>query len=74
MVQASGGALSSTQQKLLEFLTALSITESLSQMVEEEIHQLRKMYADMEKLFEKIGKMLKNLETHWGSIFLMEKY
>ncbi|UXR37906.1 hypothetical protein MUA41_00130 [Staphylococcus simulans] len=53
MVQASGGALSSTQQKLLEFLTALSITESLSQMVEEEIHQLRKMYADMEKLFEK---------------------
>ena len=53
MVQASGGALSSSQQKLLEFLTALSITESLSQMVEEEIQQLRKMYAEMEKLFEK---------------------
>ncbi|PHK50098.1 hypothetical protein [Staphylococcus edaphicus] len=53
MVQASGGALSSSQQKLLEFLTALSIAESLSQMVEEEMQQLRKMYADMEKLFEK---------------------
>ncbi|MHD0396294.1 hypothetical protein ACY2DA_00200 [Staphylococcus simulans] len=53
MVQASGGALSSSQQKLLESLTALSIAESLSQMVEEEVQQLQNMYADMEKLFEK---------------------
>ena len=47
MVQASGGALSSSQQKILEFLTAFSIAVSLSQMVEEEIQQLRKLYADM---------------------------
>ena len=53
MVQASGGALSSSQQKILEFLTALSIAVSLSQMVEEEIQQLRKLYADMKKLFKK---------------------
>lgn len=53
MVQASGGALSSSQQKLLEFLTTLSLAESLSQMVAEEMQKLRKMYADMEKLFEK---------------------
>ncbi|PTH59906.1 hypothetical protein BU599_07755 [Staphylococcus arlettae] len=53
MVQANGGALSSSQQKLLEHLTALSIAESLSQMVEEETQQLRKMYDNMEKLFEK---------------------
>ncbi|MCG2466531.1 hypothetical protein K4P56_05985 [Staphylococcus epidermidis] len=52
MVQASGGALSSSQQKILEFLTALSIAVSLSQMVEEEIQQLRKLYADMKKLFK----------------------
>ena len=53
MVQASVGALSSSQQKILEFLTALSIAVSLSQMVEEEIQQLRKLYADMKKLFKK---------------------
>ncbi|MGW7807966.1 hypothetical protein ACWESC_10710 [Staphylococcus xylosus] len=53
MVQASGGALSSSQQKLLEFLTTLSLAESLSQMVAEEMQKLRKMYVDMEKLFEK---------------------
>lgn len=52
MVQASGGALSSSQQKILEFLTALSIAVSLSQMVEEEIQQLRKLYTDMKKLFK----------------------
>ncbi|MCD8820522.1 hypothetical protein BUZ15_08715 [Staphylococcus gallinarum] len=53
MIQASGGALSSSQQKVLEFLTVLSVVESLSQMVEEEMQQLRKMYADMKKRFEK---------------------
>ena len=31
----------------------LSVVESLSQMVEEEMQQLRKMYADMKKRFEK---------------------
>ena len=56
MVQASGGALSSSQQKILEFLTAFSIAVSLSQMVEEEIQQLRKLYADMKKLFKKLGR------------------
>ncbi len=73
MVQASGGALSSSQQKILEFLTALSIAVSLSQMVEEEIQQLRKLYADMKKLFKKIGKMPRSLEMRWENIFPMEK-
>ena len=73
MVQASGGALSSSQQKILEFLTALSIAVSLSQMVEEEIQQLRKLYADMKKLFKKIGKMPRSLEARWENIFPMEK-
>ncbi|MGW8040037.1 hypothetical protein ACWEX2_07385 [Staphylococcus xylosus] len=74
MGQVSGGALSSSQQKLLEFLTALSLAEILSQMIEKEMQQLRKMYADREKLFEKnwedvqesgreIGKHLSNGEV-----------
>ena len=38
----SGGALSSSQQKLLECLTALSIAEGLNQLVEEEFQRLKK--------------------------------
>ena len=62
LLQASGGALSSSQQKLLECLTALSIAEGLNQLVEEEFQRLKKMYHEMDKKFEKTGKKLKNLE------------
>lgn len=53
LLQASGGALSSSQQKLLECLTALSIAEGLNQLVEEEFQRLKKMYHEMDKKFEK---------------------
>ena len=72
MVQASGGALSSSQQKILEFLTAFSIAVSLSQMVEEEIQQLRKLYADMKKLFKnwedaRVWKCVGKTSFRWRS-------
>lgn len=53
LLQASGGALSSSQQKLLKYLTALSIAEGLNQLVEEEFRRLKKMYNEMDKKFEK---------------------
>ena len=53
LLQASGGALSSSQQKLLACLTALSIAEGLNQLVEEEFQRLKKMYHEMDKKFEK---------------------
>lgn len=74
MMQASGGALSSSQQKLLEYLTAFAIAENLSQLVTEEIQQLEKMYNETEKLFKKnwedaqesasaFGNQLSNVEV-----------
>lgn len=53
LLQASGGALSSSQQKLLKYLTALSMAEGLNQLVEEEFRRLKKMYNEMDKKFEK---------------------
>lgn len=53
MLQMGGGALSSSQQKLLESVTALSIAESMNKLIEEETQQLEKMYRKMEEKFEK---------------------
>ncbi|GKS39864.1 membrane protein [Staphylococcus argenteus] len=63
MMTANGGWLSSSQQKVLESLTALTIAQSFSQLIDDEINQIKKMYNEKEKKFEKIGKTRKKLET-----------
>lgn len=50
-IQMTGGALSSSQQQLLETLTALTIAEGLSQLVDEESQHLKKMYHAMSHKF-----------------------
>ncbi|WP_437273864.1 hypothetical protein [Staphylococcus aureus] len=55
-LQANGGALSSSQQKLLESVSALIITEGLSQLVKEESSQLEKMYDNMKDKFQENWK------------------
>ncbi|HCU8862045.1 hypothetical protein I6E02_11610 [Staphylococcus aureus] len=53
MMTTNGGWLSSSQQKVLESLTALTIAKSFNQLIEEEINQIKKMYNEKEKKFEK---------------------
>lgn len=53
MMTTNGGWLSSSQQKVLESLTALTIAQSFNQLIEEEINQIKKMYNEKEKKFEK---------------------
>ncbi|HDY9592073.1 TPA: hypothetical protein RRN28_000798 [Staphylococcus argenteus] len=53
MMTANGGWLSSSQQKVLESLTALTIAQSFSQLIDDEINQIKKMYNEKEKKFEK---------------------
>lgn len=50
-IQTNGGALSSSQQQLLESLTALTIAQGLSQLVDEESQHLKKMYQSMAHKF-----------------------
>lgn len=47
----TGGPLSSSQQQLLEALTALTIAEGLIQLVDEESQHLKKMYRVMAHKF-----------------------
>ncbi|HAR7072409.1 TPA: hypothetical protein I2T40_01845 [Staphylococcus aureus] len=53
MMTTNGGWLSSSQQKVLESLTALTIAQSFNQLIEDEINQIKKMYNEKEKKFEK---------------------
>ena len=53
MMTANGGWLSSSQQKVLESLTALTIAQSFNQLIEDEINQIKKMYNEKKKKFEK---------------------
>lgn len=62
MMTANGGGLSSSQQKVLDSLTALTIAQSFSQLIDDEINQIKKMYNEKKKKFGKIGKTLKKLE------------
>ena len=50
-IQTTGGSLSSSQQQLLEALTALTIAEGLNQLVNEESQHLKKMYHAMAHKF-----------------------
>lgn len=50
-IQTTGGSLSSSQQQLLEALTALTIAEGLNQLVNEESQHLKKMYHEMAHKF-----------------------
>ncbi|UXU57328.1 hypothetical protein MUA95_00450 [Staphylococcus agnetis] len=47
-----GGALSSSQQKLLEYVTALVIVKGLSQQLTSDIEQLNKMYEEIKDTFK----------------------
>ncbi|WP_275114432.1 hypothetical protein [Staphylococcus argenteus] len=53
MMTTNGGWLSSSQQKVLESLTALTIAQSFNQLIEDEIKQIKKMYNEKKKKFEK---------------------
>ncbi len=63
MMTTNGGWLSSSQQKALESLSALTIAQSFSQLIDDEINQIKKMYNEKEKKFEKNWKTRKKLET-----------
>lgn len=73
-IQTTGGSLSSSQQQLLEALTALTIAEGLNQLVNEESQHLKKMYHAMahkfgdnwkkaQKVGNEIGKKLTSAEV-----------
>lgn len=53
MMTTNGGWLSYSQQKVLESLTALTIAQSFNQLIEDEINQIKKMYNEKKKKFEK---------------------
>lgn len=53
MMTANGGGLSSSQQKVLDSLTALTIAQSFSQLIDDEINQIKKMYNEKKKKFGK---------------------
>ncbi|MDG0778515.1 hypothetical protein MRS73_11465 [Staphylococcus aureus] len=53
MMTTNGGWLSSSQQKALESLSALTIAQSFSQLIDDEINQIKKIYNEKEKKFEK---------------------
>ncbi len=53
MMTTNGGGLSSSQQKVLESLTALTIAQSFSQLIDDEINQIKKMYNEKKKEFGK---------------------
>ncbi|EML3001899.1 hypothetical protein RVX60_000526 [Staphylococcus aureus] len=55
MMTANGGGLSSSQQKVLDSLTALTIAQSFSQLIDDEINQIKKMYNEKKKK-KKFGK------------------
>ena len=61
-LQANGGALTSSQLKLLESVSALIIAEGLSQLVKEESNQLEKMYDNMKDKFQENWKNSQKLE------------
>ncbi|AJC94933.1 hypothetical protein [Staphylococcus hyicus] len=52
VMQNGGGALSSSQQKLLEYVTALVIVKGLSQQLTSDIEQLNKMYEEIKDTFK----------------------
>ncbi|NJI00844.1 hypothetical protein GLV88_10220, partial [Staphylococcus hyicus] len=52
MIMQNGGALSSSQPKLLEYVTALAIVKGLSQQISEDIEQIKNMYDEMKDLFQ----------------------
>ena len=61
-IQTNGGALSSSQQQLLESLTALTIAQGLSQLVDEESQHLKKCINRWHISLEKIGKSSRSWE------------
>lgn len=56
LLQTNGGALSSSQQKLLETLVAFSVAEGLSKMVDQELQQLKNMFNLMDENLKQIER------------------
>ena len=66
-IQVNGGILSSSQQKVLENLTALSIAEGLSQLIKEESQRLEKVYQEMSRKFSENWKESEKSGVEIGS-------
>ena len=58
MMTTNGGGLSS-QQKVLESLTALTIAQSFSQLIDDEINQIKKCIMKRKRNLEKLGRRSK---------------
>lgn len=54
MIQQNGGALSSSQKKLIESMTAIAIAQSLKSSLESDMQILRQMYEEMMNQFREI--------------------
>ncbi len=59
MMTTNGGGLSSSQQKVLESLTALTIAQSFSQLIDDEINQIKKCIMKRKRNLEKLGRRSK---------------
>ena len=60
MMTANGGWLSSSQQKVLESLTALTIAQSFSQLIDDEINQIKKCIMKRKRNLKKLGRRAKS--------------
>ena len=62
MMTTNGGGLSS-QQKVLESLTALTIAQSFSQLIDDEINQIKKCIMKRKRNLEKLGRRSKSWKS-----------
>lgn len=63
MMTANGGGLSSSQQKVLDSLTALTIAQSFSQLIDDEINQIKKCIMKRKRNLEKLGRRSKSWKS-----------
>lgn len=68
MIQTTGGSLSSSQQQLLEALTALTIAEGLNQLVNEESQHLKKCITRWHINLETTGKNARSWKWNWWKL------
>lgn len=59
MMTTNGGWLSSSQQKALESLSALTIAQSFSQLIDDEINQIKKCIMKRKRNLKKLGRRAK---------------
>lgn len=63
MMTTNGGGLSSSQQKVLESLTALTIAQSFSQLIDDEINQIKKCIMKRKEIWKKLGRRSKSWKS-----------